>query len=408
MEEENDNEQETKISDEYDSLFETIEHDNKIELWLTDEPVAQQSISTYRYNPTTQEEFFNVIYSDRSYLVSPETKIKISSITIGDKEIKTATELDLVDDRKCKTLETLKLEMKEIKGIKIKCVVAVYNNKKLWIYLPKLEEYSKESEEILEYVMAWGVELYKKAMPKTKKEKKQDIRKEIESIVVGTTETRRHSVEKNKEQNERDVGYALKALQIAKDQVEIYNKKLEELKTTPNFTRLMNKEMRLLRGNKMIKDIKIKDKVIYVFTKPVKLKVGNYIYDLGCYEMVLDLLSSNTRLRVFNQNIADRKKQHPHIDSEGHCCLGNIQNKITKLLDNNKFAEVITIIIAYLHAYNATGAYINIESFREENNIERIQIKKGKPRRKRVATEPITTGVDLINEIHERAEIINN
>ncbi|MCX6069394.1 MAG: hypothetical protein NTU91_00835, partial [Chloroflexi bacterium] len=74
-------------------------------------------------------------------------------------------------------------------------------------------------------------------------------------------------------------------------------------------------------------------------------------------------------MTIFN---ADGKEAegypHPHVDSSGRPCLGNISADVARAVGRMRLAEALTLLYDFLSSYNSDGPYIRIGKFDPEYN----------------------------------------
>jgi len=103
-----------------------------------------------------------------------------------------------------------------------------------------------------------------------------------------------------------------------------------------------------------VKKIEVNDGNISVFTEylhsqPVKI-LDNRKVDLG--EFRIDIDTQNRRIRIFNLTRKVEGSYHPHINSSGEACFGNIKDQIHKLLADAQYEILIDVLMQYLVSVN--------------------------------------------------------
>lgn len=153
-------------------------------------------------------------------------------------------------------------------------------------------------------------------------------------------------------------------------------RKNDELKTTLTLFETPGREhktreaeiefddlMRLVPG--AYRRIDVSHDPLVAETGPITITHRSHSYDLGRFQVTIDLFSD--RLTILNQN-ADRIRNgyhHPHVDSTGHPCLGNISLSLAKLLTLKQYAPALVLIRRFLESYNPDNPYIAIERWDE-------------------------------------------
>ena len=54
---------------------------------------------------------------------------------------------------------------------------------------------------------------------------------------------------------------------------------------------------------------------------------------------------------------------HPHVDSDGHPCLGNLGTGVEKLLVEGEYAALLNVCIQFLAAYNRDNPFVELEKW---------------------------------------------
>ena len=122
----------------------------------------------------------------------------------------------------------------------------------------------------------------------------------------------------------------------------------------------------VMEKDKRINKIKVKNNLIYVFTNNIKIdlkKAG--IFDIGRYEIVYNLLDGD--IRVFNRKKMDGC-QHPHINSDGLPCWGNMSTTVPKLLAKLDLVGLTNIVLKYLESYRDGGTHVKMFDFIKQLN----------------------------------------
>ena len=143
-------------------------------------------------------------------------------------------------------------------------------------------------------------------------------------------------------------------------------KLLSKLYQNPDMREDSIRSFEVMEKDKRINKIKVKNNLIYVFTNNIKIdlkKAG--IFDIGKYEIVYNLLDGD--IRVFNQKKMDGC-QHPHIDSDGLPCWGNMSTTVPKLLAKLDLVGLTNIVLKYLESYRDGGTHVKMFDFIKQLN----------------------------------------
>lgn len=138
-------------------------------------------------------------------------------------------------------------------------------------------------------------------------------------------------------------------------------KLLSKLYQNPDMREDSIRSFEVMEKDKRIDKIKVKNNLVYVFTNNIKVdlkKAG--IFDIGKYEIVYNLLDGD--IKVFNQKKIEGN-QHPHINSEGRPCWGNMSKDIPILLAKLDLVGLTHIVLKYLESYHDGDTHVNMFNF---------------------------------------------
>ena len=109
--------------------------------------------------------------------------------------------------------------------------------------------------------------------------------------------------------------------------------------------------------------IKVSRGSIVVPVGQIDIEHNGAVYDIGEFDVIVNTDGRDGGVACINRTrkTADNKLYHPHIQSNGSCCLGNISEIIADLVGQADYASVIFVMTDYLKSYEAGGAYAKIE-----------------------------------------------
>ena len=144
-----------------------------------------------------------------------------------------------------------------------------------------------------------------------------------------------------------------------------------------------------------IHDIELEGYRITVTTKPIKIEYSGELYFIGRFQIILEVGSTPTcLLRFKNLDQSIQGHAHPHIESNGVPCLGNIKECMPQMIGANQFAAAINVAIQYLKSYTYDGTgkpYITINRWpkinRENEKEKANEVSRGVDRAEGVAEE---------------------
>lgn len=113
----------------------------------------------------------------------------------------------------------------------------------------------------------------------------------------------------------------------------------------------------------MVKRVEVSSGNVKVFTEHVYVNYSGSTYDIG--EFVINI-PTNGRGAVSCQNLTRKVNgyNHPHVQSSGNCCLGNISSGVAQLIGKYEFAMAAELMIRFLHSYNNSGPYHKIDNWK--------------------------------------------
>jgi len=107
-----------------------------------------------------------------------------------------------------------------------------------------------------------------------------------------------------------------------------------------------------------IENIEFEGYGIIVTTKPIKIEYGGEIYFIGRFNIYLETnggIGWLLRFKNLDQNIFGHP--HPHMQTNGVPCLGNIKECMPHMIGANQFAAAINVAIQYLKSYSDSDQY---------------------------------------------------
>ena len=166
-------------------------------------------------------------------------------------------------------------------------------------------------------------------------------------------ENMRTRLEKEKEQ----IRYRQNSLVSAIRQAEFTETVIGEILKVPSPTSKGLEFDRIIE-HPSIENIEFTDTTIQVFTKNIYIKHKSLVYDIGkfCIKLNVDYYSGDYRtydaVIFLNLTRHIQRYQHPHIDSDGRPCLGNIQECLPSMIGAKQFTAAINVAIQYLKSYS--------------------------------------------------------
>ena len=101
--------------------------------------------------------------------------------------------------------------------------------------------------------------------------------------------------------------------------------------------------------------------VLQAVTAPVEIIWNGGRYEMGCYR--INLPFGTDRLGIMPESGCTDVDgyPHPHVNSDGNPCLGNIGGSLAQLLGEGEHAQAIALLLEFLRSYNPDNPYIRLE-----------------------------------------------
>lgn len=121
----------------------------------------------------------------------------------------------------------------------------------------------------------------------------------------------------------------------------------------------IRREVRLIRKNENVTDFSVVGDSMMFSTNMMSFIVDGEKYNVGCFDVAVNLLTSNVRFANTTQLISggyQRRMHAPHVFSNGEACFGNISVSVTELISNGELASVVDLLCAFLSSVNTSDA----------------------------------------------------
>jgi len=149
----------------------------------------------------------------------------------------------------------------------------------------------------------------------------------------------------------REKEFKILELEMLKKPVDMHSKEIEfdKLLTHPD-----------------IENIAVDGSNILVYTVPIEIEHRHKVYDIGKFCITLSSNANNNWIVLF-KNLTRTEgdgRPHPHVNSDGRPCLGNINECLPSIIGAHQYAAAISVAIQYIRSYtnNDEGKpYVDIE-----------------------------------------------
>ena len=107
------------------------------------------------------------------------------------------------------------------------------------------------------------------------------------------------------------------------------------------------------------KEFKIIDGYLYAYTNEITVEYREKNYLLGEFEVKV----GGERGELHIRNLTNQRKgyNHPHVNKEGHCCLGNISSDVQKMLGAEQYLMAFQMLYNFLASYDDKNPYTKID-----------------------------------------------
>ncbi len=141
-------------------------------------------------------------------------------------------------------------------------------------------------------------------------------------------------------------------------------KKLEQLlQSSAELEKSFAEEFNKLCAVPGVERVRVTDGVVQIFTDNVEIKYGGSVYDIGRFRLDIYTSGSNGGVRAFNLTRTVNGHAHPHVKSDGNCCLGNIADGVAKLIGEYQYSVLAQVMLQYLRTVNPSDWYKNIKNW---------------------------------------------
>ena len=107
--------------------------------------------------------------------------------------------------------------------------------------------------------------------------------------------------------------------------------------------------------------IEVEGSGLTLIVNPLTIEHHSEEYRLGPFRVHLALQENS--IRIFGIDDAARAQGywHPHVDTHGKPCLGNIGTPIWRAMGRSNLLDVVTALIEFLRSYNPDNPYVRLE-----------------------------------------------
>ncbi len=118
--------------------------------------------------------------------------------------------------------------------------------------------------------------------------------------------------------------------------------------------------------------IRVAGNVVYVPVGQIDIEYDEVVYDIGEFDVAIDMVKHD--VKCFNRTRIVGGDNHPHVNDDGYCCLGDASYGMDLFLKSMQLEVVVLMMIQFLKSYNDDNFYEEIDSWPEK------EVKRGKKR----------------------------
>jgi hypothetical protein len=138
-------------------------------------------------------------------------------------------------------------------------------------------------------------------------------------------------------------------------------KKLQQIRKPRLFRNQAQELIELLASGQYSSIEAEEDGSIIAITSPVTIRYENYSFPMGSYEINIDS-KGRLKMQALDEH-PNADYPHPHINTDGRPCLGNIAGDIPKMIGSMRIAEALQVLYEFLCQYNPDNPYEKIGHF---------------------------------------------
>jgi len=110
-----------------------------------------------------------------------------------------------------------------------------------------------------------------------------------------------------------------------------------------------------------LRSLSFENGILRAVTAPIEITWDGVRYDMGTYSIQLPLGSGRLAIHPEVGCTEAEGFWHPHVNSDGTPCLGNIAGPLAQLLGEGEHAQAVALLLEFLRSYNPDNPYLRIE-----------------------------------------------
>lgn len=159
------------------------------------------------------------------------------------------------------------------------------------------------------------------------------------------------------------MGYDLAGL--AQQELELLEKQIEK-KTDPIVAQQAEGILALIANGQYEEITPSKEGSLFARTSNILIEHNDWVFELARYEINID---ATGKVSIFSADGTEADGYpHPHVDSNGRPCWGNIGPDLAKAIGRMRVAEALELLYEFLASYNHDGPFVRIGKFDDDYN----------------------------------------
>ena len=247
------------------------------------------------------------------------------------------------------------------------CVLAKVDHNNIIIFVDFAAADNQAGRAILAYVVERAIPLLNFDVDELVEKQKWAISEQYETFHKSALRSRiadRTTEVHRLEREETDLYFRLvnteRELPLAKQELEQLEKTAER-KSGHIVEKQAEGIMSLIATGQYEEVTPANDGSLYARTSNILIEHNDWVFELARYEINIDATGKVTILSA--DGIDADGYPHPHVDSNGKPCWGNIGGDVAKAIGRMRVFETLTLLYDFVASYNEDGPFIKIGKF---------------------------------------------
>lgn len=322
--------------------------------YKTGKPVIFRRFADYEgYSENTICVCIAVADGIRDTSKSESLKLNSKSYDLSDEQVATDLILTISEEK----------QIKDDDGL----LLAFVDHNRIVIPLELTATDNEAAKAILAYVIEQSIELLDFRMTEELLERRKKFMESICDYYAKTVVSKLKEAESNFNELEQKAYEASRTIYSFEQQRPVLEKQIRFLKKLQQIRRprLYRQQayalIELIASGQFTSIEPQSDGGIIAVTGPITIEYDNWEFPLGSYNISLNN-SGDINIEALDDH-PNAEHPHPHVDTDGYPCLGNIAADIPKLIGSMRIAEALQLLYQFLSSYNSDNPYERIGHF---------------------------------------------